>query len=237
MRRQRSLFASVFALVLSTAGVFGLLGSANAATTRQLLPPTQSVCPPGTIPLTGPYKGLCKTLDGVIFNPITKEILSSPRPTLPIRPPSLPSTQPQQPSGGGPPNPGSSSGTVTAPKGNPTVASVRPTHMISASIASKHSYGAPYGMYFGNFVPSGQRYFSPSGLYETYRKVYYLSAFGRPLNSDVSRAVMDASNVAPVSTRVPHAPDEVWLLLPFGLVLLTFVTYLVLEPDSDRVFA
>ena len=233
MRRRRSLVASAFTLVLSTVGVLGFLGSAEAATTNQILPPNPSLCPKGTTPLTGIYKGLCKTVNGVVFNPITKEILYSPKPKLPsVRPPSLPSTQPPSTTQ---PNPGA--GTAPAPRvvGAPSNSRGR-THLISSSVTSSHSYGTPYGVYFGNFG-GGKTFFAPKGQYETYRRVIYLSAFGRPVSSDVSTTVIDATSVAPVSTRVPHAPDEVWLLLPFGLVLLTVVTYLVLEPDSDRVLA
>ncbi|MDP8955811.1 MAG: hypothetical protein M3N24_02485 [Actinomycetota bacterium] len=234
-RRRRSLVASAFTSVLMTAGVFGFFGPAEAATTNQLLPPKPSLCPRGTALITtGTYRGLCTTVQGVIFNPITRKILYSPPPRVPaIKPPSLPSTQP--PVGSQPTAPGP--GTPAAPSagGRPASSSGRP-HLISSSIISSHSYGTPYGVYFGNFG-GGKTYFSPTGLtrFDPYRKVYYLSAFGRPLDSDVSTAVIDATRVSPVSTRVPHAPDEVWLLLPVGLVLLTMVTYLVLEPDADRV--
>ncbi len=230
MRRRRSLLASAFTLFLSAVGILGFLGRADAATPNQLLPPTQSACPPGTIPLTGGNEGLCQTADGVIFNPITNEVLSSPQPTLPVQPPTLPSTEPPP---APQPNPGS--GTGTSPRTGGVSQSDGPTHRISMSVVNSRSYGTPYGMYFGNFG-GGQTFFSPTGLsqYETYRKVYYLSAFGQPLDSDVSTAVINATAVTPVSTKVPHAPDEVWLLLPFGLVLLTMVTYLVLEPDADR---
>jgi hypothetical protein len=229
-RRRRSLVAVCFTLFLSTAGVLGFFGPADAAPTNQLLPPKPSLCPRGTtLVTTGVYRGLCKTVYGVIFNPITRKILYSPPPTLPINPPpSLPSTEPPS---GAQPNPGTSTGTSPRTGGS----SGGRTHLISSSITSTHSYGTPYGVYFGNFG-GGKTFFSPSGSrYDTYRKVFYLSAFGRPLNSDVSTAVIDATRVAPVSTRVPQAPDEVWLLLPFGLVLLTMVSYLVLEPDADRV--
>ena len=230
--RRRSLVASCFMLILSTVGVLGFLGSADAATTNQILPPNPSLCPKGTTPLTGIYKGLCKTVDGVVFNPITKKILYSPKPSVPSVPsiPSLPGTQP-------PPRTPRNPGAATAPP--QAVARSNPggrTYLISSSVVSSHSYGTPYGVYFGNFG-GGKTFFAPKGQYETYRRVIYLSAFGRPVSSDVSTTVIDATSVAPVSTSVPHAPDEVWLLLPFGLVLLTVVTYLVLEPDSDRVLA
>ncbi len=228
--RRGSLVAVCFTLFLSTACVLGFFGPADAAPTNQLLPPKLSRCPEGTIPLTGDYLGLCQTDAGVIFDAITGEILYQPPPKVPtINPPTLPGTQPPT---GTQPNPGSS---TTSPRtGGPS--SGGGTHLISSSITSAHSYGTPYGVYFGNFG-GGRTFFAPNGSrYDTYRKVYYLSAFGRPLNSDVSTAVIDATRVArPVSTRVPQAPDEVWLLLPFGLVLLTMVSYLVLEPDADRV--
>ena len=232
-KRRRSLVAVSFTLFLSTAGVLGFFGPADAAPTNQLLPPNPTLCPRGTIPLTGAYRGLCKTVDGVIFNPITKKILYSPPPPLPVNPPTLPGTEPPA---GTQPNPGSGPGTSPQAGGAPS--SGGRTHLISSSITSTYSYGTPYGVYFGNFG-GGKTFFSPSGLsrYETYRKVFYLSAFGRPLNSDVSTAVIDATRVAPVSARVPQAPDGVWLLLPFGLVLLTMVSYLVLEPDADRLAA
>lgn len=232
-RRRRSLAAVSFALFLSTAGVLGFFGPAEAASTNQLLPPPPkqpSVCPRGTtLVTTGVYRGLCKTVYGVIFNPITRKILYSPPPTLPINPPSgLPSTQPPS---GTQPNPGSGPGTSPGTGGSSSGG--RP-HLISSSIASTYSYGTPYGVYFGNFG-GGKTFFAPNGSrYETYRKVFYLSAFGRQQNSDVSTAVIDATRVAPVSTRVPQAPDGVWLLLPFGLVLMTMVSYLVIEPDADR---
>jgi hypothetical protein len=230
VRRHRSLVAVSFTLFLSTAGVLAFFGPADAATTRQLLPPspTRSACPPGTIPLAGDYEGLCMTADGVIVT-ITGEILYRPPPKLPVNPPTLPpSTQPPT---GTQPNPGPG----TSPKTGGAPSSGGRTHLISSSITSSHSYGTPYDVYFGNFG-GGQTFFSPGlSQYETYQKVLYVSAFGRPLNSDVSTAVIDATRVTPVSTKVPHAPDEVWLLLPFGLVLLTMVTYLVLEPDTDRV--
>jgi hypothetical protein len=230
-RRRRSLVAFAFTMFLSSAGVLGFFGPAEASTTNQLLPPQPSVCPPGTTPLTGDNRGLCRTVEGVIFNPITNQVLYSPPPPVPtINPPTLPpSTQPPT---GTQPNPGP--GTSPKTGGNPS--SGGRTHLISSSITSSHSYGTPYDVYFGNFG-GGQTFFSPRGLtqYDTYQKVLYVSAFGRPLNSDVSTAVIDATRVTPVSTRVPNAPDEVWLLLPFGLVLLTMVTYLVLEPDTDRI--
>lgn len=230
MRRGRSLIPFTFTLVVSSLGVLGFLGSAEAATTNQILPPSPSLCPSGTTPLTGIYQGLCKTADGVVFNPITKEILYSPTPPVPsVNPPSLPSTQP-------PPTTQPKPGAGTGPRSDAPSNAGGPTHLISSSVISSHSYGTPYGVYFGNFG-GGQTFFAPKGQYETYRRVIYLSAFGRPVNSDASTTVVDATSVAPVSTRVPHAPDEVWLLLPFGLVLLTVVTYLVLEPDSDRVLA
>ena len=237
VRRRRSLVAVCFTLFLSSAGVLGFFGPADAATTNQLLPPKPqpTLCPRGTALLTtGTFKGFCRTVEGVIFNPITKKILYAPQPTLPVNPPTLPSTEPPT---GTQPNPGTGTGTATSPPstGGPTSPGGRP-HLISSSITSAHSYGTPYGVYFGNFG-GGKTFFSPSGRYETYRKVFYLSAFGRPLNSDVSTAVIDATRAAPVSTQVPQAPDEVWLLLPFGLVLLTMVTYLVLEPDADRLRA
>ncbi|HEX2088858.1 MAG TPA: hypothetical protein VHI54_02840 [Actinomycetota bacterium] len=233
-RRRRSLVAVSFTLFLSTAGVLGFFGPADAAPTNQLLPPKPqpSLCPRGTTLITkGLYKGLCYA-DGVIIDPITRKIIYSSPPELPVNPPTLPSTE--LPSGTQPnPAPGTGTGTSPPTTGRPSSGG-RP-HLISSSITSAHSYGTPYGVFFGNFG-GGKTFFSPSGLsrYETYRKVYYLSAFGRPLSSDVSTAVIDATRVAPVSTRVPQAPDEVWLLLPFGLVLMTMVTYLVLEPDADR---
>ncbi len=237
MRGHRSLVASAFALFVSIVGVLGSLGPADAATVGQL--PIKTVCPVGsTLILSGTYSGLCKTSDGIVFDPTTGRIVSSPLPTptplpLPVDPGSLlPTIQPPPP--GGQPNPGT--GTTPKRPSNPS----RPSHLISSSIASSHSYGTPYGMYFGNVGGAGT-YFGPNdGLtkYQSYRQLYYVGAFGQPLESDVSTVVVDSSDVAPVSTNlVPHAPDEVWLLLPFGLVLITVISYLVLEPDSDRVLA
>ncbi len=232
-KQRRSLVAAAFAFALMTVGVLGFFGPAEAATTGQILPPQPSLCPKGTTPLTGDFQGLCKTADGVIFNPITKKILYSPPPKVPaIKPPTLPSSQP--PSGS---QPNTETGTGTSSTvGSPAPSPAGRTHLISSSIVSSHSYGTPYGVFFGNFG-GGKTFFAPGGLthFDTYRRVVYVSAFGRAQNSDVSTAVIDATRVTPVSTKVPHAPDEVWLLLPFGLVLLTMVTYLVLEPDSDRV--
>jgi hypothetical protein len=232
VRRHRSVVASAFTLLLSTAGALGFSGSANASTMNQIPVPPTTVCPVGTTPiLSGPYEGFCRMADGTIFNPTTKEILYSPPPKLPIQPPPLPGTAPPP---APPSTPGSDTGTPPS-TGGVSNSTRGPTHKISMSVINSHSYGTPYGMYFGNFG-GGQTFFSPDGLseYETYRSVYYLSAFGRPVTSDVSTTVIDATRVTPVSTKVPNAPDEVWLLLPFGLVLLTMVTYLVLEPDADR---
>lgn len=240
MRRHRSLVASAFTLLVSMVGVLGFFGRADAASRNQLLPPKRSVCPVGSTPvLTGVYKGLCKTVNGVVFNPITGQILSSPPPT-PTVPPNVGSLiPPTRPPSGNQPQPGTGTGPSAPPRVQPSRSSGR-THLISSSVSASRSYGTPYGVYFGNVGGSGSTYFSANtGLSKfEYRKVDYVGAFGQSMDSDVSTTVIDASRVAPVSTNLaPHAPDEVWLLLPFGLVLLTVISYLVLEPDSDRAVA
>ena len=154
MRPRAWLLASTFTLFASTAAIF-FAGPATAGTRAQVgLPPAPtSICPVGTFPiLSGTYKGLCRTVNGVVFNPVTKQILYSPTPTpppLPVNP--LPGQQPPptNPPGGGPTHsPGGSSGT--------------PTHLISSSIANNPTYSTPYGKYFGSFG-GGTNYFSPNG--------------------------------------------------------------------------
>ena len=75
----------------------------------------------------------------------------------------------------------------------------------------------------------------------TYKKIYYTSAYGRAVPDQASARIVETATqpttvpLAPVATRIVRAPDEVWLLLPAGLLLITWIAYLVLEPyDEDR---
>lgn len=93
------------------------------------------------------------------------------------------------------------------------------------------------GVYFGPVGPA--TYFQPRPRIRTVvvRKVYYTSAFGRRIASEPPTAVLQTATptlVAPVARRIVRAPEEVWLLLPIGLILIVWITYLVLEPYEEE---
>ena len=100
--------------------------------------------------------------------------------------------------------------------------------------------GSTTGVYFGRI--GAPTYFQPQLRTKTVviRKVYYTSAFGRRIPAEASAPVVESATstvVAPVANRIVRAPEEVWLLLPAGLLLIIWITYLVLEPYEDQLLA
>ena len=96
------------------------------------------------------------------------------------------------------------------------------------------------GVYFG---PLGApTYFEPQLRTKTVviHKEVYTSAFGGRIPAEASAPVVDSATsavVVPVASRIVRAPEEVWLLLPVGLLLIIWITYLVLEPYEDQLLA
>ena len=97
------------------------------------------------------------------------------------------------------------------------------------------------GVYLGNI--GAPTYFKPQLRTKTVvvKKVYYSSAYGRGIPPEASAPVVDAATsttqVVPVASTIVRAPQEVWLLLPVGLLLIIWITYLVLEPYEDQILA
>jgi uncharacterized repeat protein (TIGR01451 family) len=94
------------------------------------------------------------------------------------------------------------------------------------------------GVYFG--AVGAPTYFEPQQSTKTVviKKVIYQSAFGRGIPTEASAPIVETATqqavIAPVANRIVRAPEAVWLLLPVGLLLIIWVTYLVIEPYEDQ---
>jgi uncharacterized repeat protein (TIGR01451 family) len=119
------------------------------------------------------------------------------------------------------------------------VASAPTTSSTNSTPLSLISANARNGVYFGPLGPA--TYFQPEQPRSatktvTYQKVtYYTSMYGKQAPESVSAPVVDtAVRAVPVATTLIRAPEEVWLLLPVGVLLIVLITYLVLEPNEDE---
>ncbi|HEX2267307.1 MAG TPA: DUF11 domain-containing protein [Actinomycetota bacterium] len=100
--------------------------------------------------------------------------------------------------------------------------------------------GPSTGVYFGKI--GAPTYFEPQQRTKTVviKKVYYQSAFGRRIPEAATAPLVETATqtvFAPVASRIVRMPEEVWLVLPVGLLLIIWITYLVLEPYEDQLLA
>jgi hypothetical protein len=108
----------------------------------------------------------------------------------------------------------------------------------STPLGPRVSANAQRGVYFGPLGPA--TYFQPeqprsATKIVTYQKVYYTSVYGKQAPESVSAPVVDtAARAVPVASTLVRAPEELWLLLPLGVLLIVLITYLVLEPYEDQ---
>ena len=110
----------------------------------------------------------------------------------------------------------------------------------SSTNNSSLSSGPSTGVYFGKI--GAPTYFEPQQRTKTVviKKVYYQSAFGRRIPEEASAPLVESATqtvIAPVASRIVRMPEEVWLVLPVGLLLIIWITYLVIEPYEDQFLA
>jgi uncharacterized repeat protein (TIGR01451 family) len=107
----------------------------------------------------------------------------------------------------------------------------------SSTNSSSLSSGPSTGVYFGKI--GEPTYFEPLQRTKTVviKKVYYQSAYGRRIPEAASAPLVESATqtvIAPVASTIVRMPEEVWLVLPVGLLLIIWITYLVLEPYEDQ---
>ncbi|HEX2090078.1 MAG TPA: hypothetical protein VHI54_09180 [Actinomycetota bacterium] len=110
----------------------------------------------------------------------------------------------------------------------------------SSANASSLGAGPSTGVYFGKI--GAPTYFEPLQRTKTVviKKIYYQSAFGRRIPEAASAPVVETASqtvIAPVANTIVRMPEEVWLVLPVGLLLIIWITYLVVEPYEDQLLA
>lgn len=112
-----------------------------------------------------------------------------------------------------------------------------PTTNSATNNTSLLGSGPTTGVYFGKI--GAPTYFEPQQRTRTIviKEVVYQSAYGRRIPEAASAPIVETATqttIAPVARTIVRAPDEVWLLLPVGLLLIIWITYLVLEPYEDQ---
>ncbi|HEX2069517.1 MAG TPA: hypothetical protein VHH54_04870 [Actinomycetota bacterium] len=110
----------------------------------------------------------------------------------------------------------------------------------SSTNSSSLGSGPSTGVYFGKI--GAPTYFQPQQRTKTVviKKVIYQSAYGRRIPEAASAPLVESATqtvIAPVASTIVRVPEEVWLLLPVGLLLIIWITYLVVEPYEEQFLA